>query len=84
VAPRISLRNRFHARPEALSSSDREPATVREEVGRLTGRLLMRQAMEAEVDVFLGRRPDERHGENSPVGFRNGWQPPVTLRTISR
>jgi hypothetical protein len=32
----------------------------------------MQQAVEAEVDVYLGRRPDRRRGENSPVGFRNG------------
>ena len=59
-----------HVRAEidALFSSDQDLSTVLEDVGRLTVRLLMQQAIEAEVDTFLGRRPYERRGEDTPAG----------------
>jgi transposase-like protein len=81
VAPRVSPSERVRAEIDALFSSDRDLASVLEEVGRLTVRLLMQQAIEAEVDVFLGRAPYERRSEEHPAGSRNGWQPPVTLKT---
>ena len=52
-----------------------------EDVGRLTVRLLMQQAIEAEVDAFLGRRRYERRSEDAPAGSRNGWQPPSAVKT---
>jgi len=81
VAPRVSPSQRVRAEIDALFGSDRDLAAVLEEVGRATVRLLMQQAIEAEVDGFLGRAPYERRSEDSPAGSRNGWQPPVAVRT---
>ena len=66
---------------DALFSTDRELAAILEDVGRLTVRLVMQQAIEAEVDAFLGRARDERRSEEHPAGSRNGWQPPVAVKT---
>ncbi len=81
MAPRVSPSERVRAEIDALFSSDRDLASVLEEVGRLTVRLLMQQAIEAEVDVFLGRAPYERRADEHPAGSRNGWQPPVAVKT---
>ena len=81
VALRVSPSERVRAEIDALFSSDRDLASVLEEVGRLTVRLLMQQAIEAEVDGFLGRAPYERRSEEHPAGSRNGWQPPVAVRS---
>jgi len=81
VAPRVSPSERVRAEIDALFSSDHDLSIVLEEVGRLTVRLLMQQAIEAEVDTFLCRRPYERRGEDTPAGSRNGWQPPVAVKT---
>lgn len=81
MAPRVSPSERIRAEIDALFSSDAELVTVLEQVGRLTVRLLLQQAIEAEVEVFLGRGPYERRSEDSPSGSRNGWQPPTRLKT---
>jgi transposase-like protein len=81
VAPRVSPSERVRAEVDALFSSDQDLSTVLEEVGRLTVRLLMQQAIEAEVDAFLGRRRYEPRTEDCPAGSRNGWQPPRAVRT---
>jgi transposase-like protein len=52
-----------------------------EEVGRLIVRLVLQQAIEAEVDAFLGRSRYERRSEDASPGSRNGWQPPVAVKT---
>jgi len=77
----VSPSERVRADLEALFSSDRDLSVILEQVGRLTVRLLMQQAIEAEVDTFLGRRPYERRSQETPVGSRNGWQPPVAIKT---
>ncbi len=81
MAPRVSPSERVRAEIDALFSSDHDLSTVLEEVGRLTVRLLMQQAIEAEVDTFLGRRPYERRSEDTPAGSRNGWQPATAVKT---
>jgi transposase-like protein len=81
VAPRVSPSERVRAAIDALFHSDQDLASVLEDVGRLTVRLLMQQAIEAEVDAFLGRRRYEPRTEDSPLGSRNGWQPPRAVRT---
>jgi putative transposase len=81
VAPRVSPSDRVRADIDALFGSDQDLATVLEQVGRLTVRLLMQQAIEADVEVFLGRKPNERRGEEHPAGSRNGWQPPTAVKT---
>ena len=81
MSPRVSPSERVRAQMDALFASDRDLASVLEEVGRLTVRLLMQQAVEAEVDVFLGRRRYEARSEDHPAGYRNGWQPPAAVKT---
>jgi transposase-like protein len=81
VAQRVSPSERVRAEIDALFSSDADLTSVLEEVGRLTVRLMMQQAVESEVDVFLARRPYERRSEDSPAGSRNGWQPPAAVKT---
>ncbi len=60
---------------------DRPLTEILEEVGRLSVRLLMQHAVEAEVDAFLERSRYERRDEDAPDGYRNGHQPPATVKT---
>jgi putative transposase len=52
-----------------------------EDVARVSVRLMLQAALEAEVDAFLGRARDQRRDEDGPAGNRNGWPPPTTVRT---
>jgi putative transposase len=61
--------------------SERELASILEEVARLSVRLMMQTAVEAEVDAFLGRARYERRDGEDRAGSRNGWQPPATVKT---
>ncbi len=69
MAPRVSPSERVRTEIDALFNSDRDLASVLEEVGRLTVRLLLQQAIETEVDVFLGRAPYERRSDGEPTGL---------------
>jgi hypothetical protein len=80
VAPRVSPSERVRAAINALFHSDKDLASVLKAVGRLTVRHLMQQAIEAEVDAFLGRRRYEPRTEDCPTSSRNGWQPPRAVR----
>ena len=81
MAPRVSPTERIRAQIDELFTSDQYLASVLEDVGRLTVRLLMQQAIEAEVDVFLSRRRYEKRTAEHPAGYRNGWQPPAAVKT---
>jgi transposase-like protein len=81
VARRVSPTDAIHAQIDELFASGRELGTVLEEVGRLTVRLMMQTAIEAEVDAFLGRGRYERREEESASGYRNGHQPEVAVKT---
>jgi putative transposase len=81
VAPRVSPSERLRAQIDELFCSDQELTSVLEDVGRLTVRLLMQQAVEAEVDEFLGRKRYEPRSVEHPAGYRNGWQPPAAVKT---
>ena len=52
-----------------------------EEVARLSVRLTFQSVVEEIVCEELGRDRYERRGEESPEGYRNGWQRPRTLKT---
>ena len=81
MALRVSPSERVRAEIDALFSSDADLASVLEQVGRLTVRLLIQQALDSEVNTFLGRGRYERRGHDGPAGSRNGWQPPVAVKT---
>jgi transposase-like protein len=81
VARRVSPTDAIHAQIDELFASGRELGTVLEEVGRLTVRLMMQTAIEAEVNAFLGRTRYERREEESAPGYRNGHQPEVAVKT---
>ncbi|MDA8071607.1 MAG: IS256 family transposase [Actinomycetota bacterium] len=81
MAPRVSPTEAIRVQIDELFTSDQDLASVLEDVGRLTVRLLMQQAIEAEVDVFLSRRRYEKRSAEHPAGYRNGWQPPAAVKT---
>jgi putative transposase len=55
VAGRVSPTERARAEIDELFASDQPLAEVLEGVARLTVRLLLQTALEAEVEAFLGR-----------------------------
>jgi putative transposase len=82
VTKRVSPIDRVRAQiDELFATSERPLAEVLEDVGRLSVRLLMQTAVEVEVEAFLSRARYERRGDDSPVGYRNGYQPPATVKT---
>jgi putative transposase len=83
VSTRVSPTERIRAEIDELFASERDLATVLEEVARLSVRLVMQSALEAEVTEFLGRERYQRHDHDTAHrgGHRNGWQPPATVKT---
>lgn len=81
MARRVSPSERLRAQIDELFASDRQLASVLEEVARLSVRLMMQSAMEAEVDEFLGRARYERRNQDDRPGSRNGHQPPTAVKT---
>ena len=74
MARRVSPTERARAEIDELFASDRDLALILEEVARLSVRLLMQTALEAEVDAFLGRVRYQRRTQEHPAGVRNGWR----------
>jgi putative transposase len=64
---------------QALAGAERDVDPI-ETIAGLGAKLILQQALECEVDLFLGRARYER-GEKL-VGYRNGYEPP-TVRTTS-
>jgi putative transposase len=83
VASGVSPTERIRAEIDALFAADRDLASILEDVGRLSVRLVMQAALEAEVTEFLGRARYQRHeaAVESRPGARNGWQPPTAVKT---
>jgi hypothetical protein len=81
VSQRVSLNGGIRAEIDALFASDHDLASTLEDVARLTVRLMMQTAIEAEVDEFLGRARYERRDDESRPGSRNGHQPPTAVKT---
>lgn len=78
---RVSPAERIRVDIDELFSSKRDLAEVLEEVGRLTTRLVMQTALEAEVTEFLGRDRYGR-GERAREGSRNGYAE-TTVKTTA-
>jgi putative transposase len=81
VSKRVSPTDRLRAEVEELFGSSRDLAAILEDVARLSVRLMMQTALEAEVEAFLGRARYQRRAPDGPAGSRNGWQPPTAVHT---
>jgi putative transposase len=71
VPPRLSATERIRAQIDELFASQQDLGQILEEVARLSVRLVMQAALEAEVTEFLGRDRYVR-GDRERVGYRNG------------
>jgi transposase-like protein len=78
---RISPSGRFQADLEQAIAGVEGDADPVETIARLGARLILQQALEAEVELFLGRARYEG-AEGEPVGYRNGYEP-RTVKTTS-
>jgi putative transposase len=80
--PRLTATDRVRDEIDALfADPDRELGEVLEEVARLSVRLVMQTALEAEVTEFLGRDRYAR-GERARAGMRNGYSD-LTVKTTA-
>jgi putative transposase len=81
VPARVSPVERVRAEIDQLFASDQDLSVILEQVARLSVRLVLQAALEAEVTAFLGRERYQRDPDARP-GYRNGHQP-VTIKTTS-
>jgi putative transposase len=81
VAARVSPTEVIRAEIHELFASDGELLSVLEQVARLSVRLTFQSVVEEIVCEELGRDRYQRRTAESPEGYRNGWQPPRTLKT---
>ncbi|HMK98156.1 MAG TPA: IS256 family transposase [Acidimicrobiales bacterium] len=81
MAPRVSPTEVIRAQIHDLFSSEGDLLSVLEQVARLSVRLTFQSVVEEVVCDELGRERYERRDDESPEGYRNGWQPPRTLKT---
>jgi putative transposase len=79
---RVTATDRVRAEIDGLfADPERELGEVLEEVARLSVRLVMQSALEAEVTEFLGRDRYAR-GERARAGMRNGYGD-ITVKTTA-
>ena len=81
MPPRLSAVERVRVQIDQLFASDQELGQVLEEVARLSVRLVMQAALEAEVSEFFGRDRYQR-GDRERVGYRNGHAE-LTVKTTA-
>jgi putative transposase len=81
VAVRVSPTETIRAEIHELFASGGELLSVIEQVARLSVRLTFQSVIEEIVCEELGRGRYQRRTADSPEGYRNGWQPPRTLKT---
>jgi putative transposase len=76
VPVRVSPTDRIRGEIDALFDGQRELAEIIEDVARLGARLIIQTAVEAEVEVFLGRARYQRKSDapQARAGSRNGFQ----------
>lgn len=72
---RVSPIEKIRGEIDAVFDGSRELSEVIEEIARLGARLIIQTALEAEVDVFLGRARYQRAAEcpDARAGSRNGY-----------
>lgn len=81
MAPRVSPSQRLRAEIDEVFGRQGDLPQALEEVTRLSVRLMLQAALEAEVTEFLGRDRYQR-GEREREGYRNGYQP-LTIRSTA-
>jgi putative transposase len=81
VPPRRSATERIRAQIDELFASQQDLGQVLEQVARLSVRLVMQAALEAEISQFLGRDRYAR-GERERAGYRNGHAE-LTVKTTA-
>lgn len=84
MSARVSPIDRIRGEIDALFDGSRDISEVIEDVARLGARLIIQTAVEAEVEVFLGRARYQRRTDapEARVGSRNGYQD-VTIKTTA-
>jgi putative transposase len=84
VSARVSPTDRIRGEIDALFDGQRELAEIIEDVARLGARLIIQTAVEAEVEVFLGRARYQRTADcpDARCGSRNGYQD-STIKTTA-
>jgi putative transposase len=84
VPNRVSPTDQIRAEIDALFDGSRELGEVIEDVARLGARLIIQTAVEAEVEVFLGRARYQRSAAAADArpGMRNGYCP-ATVKTTA-
>ena len=84
MSARVSPTDRIRSEIDALFDGRRELGEVIEDVARLGARLIIQTALEAEVDVFLGRVRYQRRADCVDVrpGSRNGYSD-TTVKTTA-
>jgi len=82
VSARVSPIDRIRGEIDALFDGQRDLCEVIEDVALLGARLVIQSAVEAEVEVFLGRARYQRKSDvpEARAGFRNGFSE-VTIKT---
>jgi len=75
VSVRVSPTEKIRGEIDALFDGSRELSEIIEDVARLGARLIIQTAVEAEVEVFLGRARYQRAAEcpDARAGSRNGF-----------
>jgi putative transposase len=75
VSTRVSPTDRIRGEIDLLFDGSRDLSELIEDVARLGARLIIQTALEAEVDVFLGRARYQRAAgvEDARPGSRNGY-----------
>ena len=84
MSARVSPTDRIRGEIDALFDGQRELAEIIEDVARLGARLIIQTAVEAEVEVFLGRARYQRKSDapDARAGSRNGFTD-VTIKTTT-
>ncbi|MEO9221924.1 MAG: IS256 family transposase [Mycobacteriaceae bacterium] len=84
MSARVSPTDRIRSEIDALFDGQRELAEVIEDVARLGARLIIQTAVEAEVEVFLGRARYQRAADcpDARTGSRNGYSE-ATIKTTA-
>jgi len=81
VAPRVSPTETIRAEIHAAFDGEGDLLSAIEQVARLSVRLTFQSVVEEIIVEELCRERYERRGEDSPMGLRNGFQPPRTIKT---